>query len=145
MRRYVKMYHPRWRLLVAVVAFALAISGLWFALSASATSTQDRAGQAALSYAQQRLVWNSGPSVQSVHLVVLRKLRPALAASVPPSTAQNVNLDDLIHRYGANRLVALVVLHGVYNSLPPDEGVNVNGDIVVLTDARTDRILLVTD
>jgi hypothetical protein len=65
-------------------------------------------------------------------------------SSLPPPTQHDVNVPDLIHRYGANRSVDMVVVHGVFNSLPPDEGVVVRGTVVVLVDARSTRVLLMT-
>jgi hypothetical protein len=38
--------------------------------------------------------------------------------------------------------MAMVVLHGTYNTLPPDEGVDLTGDVVVLVDVRTNRVVL---
>lgn len=135
----------RGALLGVFIALALCVGLLWFLRAASAPSEESRAGQTAASYSQQQMVWTSGPTVSSVHILALRHLRPALAASVPSQLRQDVNLGDLERRYGANRQVALVVLSGVYNSLPPDEGVNINGKVVVLVDVRTNRVLLVTN
>lgn len=131
--------------LVILGGLALAASLLWYGLSASSSSEADRAGQAGLAYARQHLVWNSGPSIKSVHLTALRDLPPLLQTSVSPTVRPDVNVPDLMQRYGPDRRVALVVLTGVYNTLAPDEGVNVRGDMVVITDARTNRVLVMTD
>jgi hypothetical protein len=131
-------------LLAAVVALAMCAAILWFALSASATSTQSRFADTALRYGQQYMTWSSGPSVQSTQIVPLRGLEGALAATVPSATRRSVNVSDLLRRYGPGHRVALVVLRGVYNSLPPDEGVTVTGDVVVLVDVQSDRVLLLT-
>lgn len=131
-------------LVAAVVALAICAAILWFALSASATPTQSRFADTALRYGQQYMTWSSGPSVQSTHIVPLRGLEGALSAAVPPATRRSVNVSDLLRRYGPGRRVALVILHGVYNSLPPDEGVTVAGDVVVLVDVQSDRVLLLT-
>ena len=133
------------RLLGALLLVALCALLLWYALAASATSTQSRAADSALTYARQYMTWSSGPALQSTHTLPLRHLTSALTRYTPSRVARGVNVPDLLRRYGPNRQVALVVLYGVYNSLPPDEGVNVDGDVVLLVDARTNRVLFVTD
>jgi len=134
----------RFWVLAAVVALALCAAILWFALSASATSTQSRFADTALQYGQQYMTWSSGPSVQSTHIVPMQGLERALSVTVPPATRRSVNVSDLLLRYGPGHKVALVILHGIYNSLPPDEGVTVTGDVVVLVDVKSNRVLLLT-
>ncbi len=131
-------------LLGALVVLAMCAAILWFAFSVAATSSQSRFADTALSYGQRYVIWSKGPDVQSTHIVPLHGLEGALVANVSPTVRQSVNVSDLVRRYGPNRRVALVVLHGVYNSLPPDEGVSVNGDVVVLVDVQSNRVLLLT-
>jgi hypothetical protein len=80
-----------------------------------------------------------------VRVVPLDELKAALSGRVPAHVAQDVNVSDLIARYGPKHRVALVVLSGSYNSLPPDEGVPVTGDVVALVDQPSNRVLLLTD
>jgi hypothetical protein len=118
---------------------------LVYFLSASASTTQSRAQDAALTYARTEMIWAAGPTVQSVHVIPIHRLETTLRATVPSSVRQDVNVQDLQRRYGPNKQIALVVLSGVYNSLAPDEGVEVHGDVVVLVDPQTDRVMLVMD
>src|SRR5690349_943787 len=104
-------------LLVAVLAV---LAMLWGLGVVGGAAQQSRAGEAALAYARARTVWYSGPTVQSVRTVPLNRLESALRASVPAHIQQDVNVPDLVRRYSPHRQVALVVLNGVYNSLPPD-------------------------
>jgi hypothetical protein len=129
-------------LLVAVLAV---LAMLWGLGVVGGAAQQSPAGNAALAYARARTVWYSGPVVQSVRTVPLDRLQGALRASVPAHIQQDVNIPALIRQYGPHRQVALVVLNGSYNSLPPDEGVTVHGDWVAIVDARTNRVLLLTD
>lgn len=126
-------------LVLLAAAFGLYI----FALSPSSGGSS--VDQAALRYAGQQIVWNQGPTVQSTHIVRLGDLQHTLAAATPPRVANDVNVPALIQRYGAGRQVALVVLSGEFNSLPPDEGVVARGDVVVLVDTKTNRALYVND
>jgi len=68
-----------------------------------------------------------------------RVLRPGgvLAASVPADVVKDINVPELIHQFGANRQVGLIVPSGVFNSLPPDEGVVEHSQVVVLVDASS--------
>lgn len=133
------------RLLLALLLAAVLIgAGFWW-VRAAFPSESNRAGQAALAYAKQTTVWVSGPSVQSVSLMRLAQLDAGLRRTVSPRVRSDVNVHDLIRSYGPNRQVALVVLSGVYNSLPPDEGVVAHGVMVSVVDARTNRVLLLTD
>ena len=91
------------------------------------------------------MLWNSGPRVRSAQVLPLRLLPRDLASSVSASVRQHVNVPDLLRRYGPNRQVVLVVLYGVYNSLPPDEGVEIRGDAITLVDPKTNRVLLLMD
>ncbi|MBV9282456.1 MAG: hypothetical protein JOZ41_20450 [Chloroflexi bacterium] len=127
---------------LGVLALAGAI--VWLALTTSAPAPPDRLTQAALAYSQQYIEWSRGPTVRSSQTVPLARLDGALARNVPPRVRRDVNVSDLLRRFGPRRRLGLVVLYGVYNSLPPDEGVEVNGDLAVLVDVATNRVLLVT-
>ena len=133
------------RLLVPLLILLLGAGLAWFVVSASATSSQNRAGAAAMSYARTTMVWSSGPGVHSVQVVPLRNLAATLRASAPSALQQDVNVADLIRRVGPDRRVALVLLSGTYNTLPPDEGVIVNGEVAAIVDLKTNRVLLLTD
>src|SRR5947209_106334 len=85
---------------------------------------QQQATQTALAYSRRTMAWNSGPAVASSRVVTLSALDTALQL-VHLIGRHDVNTADLIHRYGKDRRVNLVVLHGTFNTLPPDEGVNV--------------------
>jgi hypothetical protein len=124
---------------------AIGISVLVAALSSSSASPQDPAAAAALSYARHYMVWTRGPSVQSLHVLPLRQLDSAVAEYVPVVVRKDINVADLVQQYGPNKRVALVVLSGAFNSLPPDEGVTINGGVVAIVDAKTDNVLLLTD
>lgn len=114
-------------------------------VASSSAPGDNPASQAALSYARTRTAWTAGPTVQKVRTVRLSRLSAALRAAVGHRIAQDVNVADLEQRYGRNHEVSLVVLHGSFNSLPPDEGVPVNGDMVAIVDARTNTVVLLTD
>jgi hypothetical protein len=135
-----------WFLLFAAVGVLIVgIAVARFAVTASATSEQTRASHAGLVYAENTMGWLQGPSIRSAHEVRLGQIQSALVAYVSVPTRQDVNVPDLIRRYGSKRQVVLVVLTGTYNSLPPDEGVDVHGDVIEVVDARTNRVLLLMD
>jgi hypothetical protein len=131
---------------VAAVAVLVICGALaWIILAASPPTSQDRAAQAGLSYARTQMAWTSGPTLQSSHVTTLRSLGSVLARTVPVNVQQDVNTGELIQQYSANRRVALVIVTGVFNSLPPDEGIIVHGDVVVIVDMKNDRPLLLMD
>jgi hypothetical protein len=133
----------RWVLagiVVMVVAFGILAYLLLQPASTPSTATQ-RFNQAALRYAGTQIVWSTGPAVKSTHILPLRDLAAALKTAVRPSVARDVNTSDLIRRYGPDHEVALVVLAGDFNSLPPDEGLVLNGELVVLVDTARDRAI----
>lgn len=133
------------RLLIPFAVLGIGAALLWFALSASATSPQQsRVTDTALTYARQYMVWSKGPTVQGTYFVPMGRLQDALRAHVPEIVRQDINVADLLRRYGPKRQVGLVVLQGDYNSLPPDEGVIANGDAVILVDVRSNRVILLT-
>jgi hypothetical protein len=129
----------------AVLGIPLALLILAYAYSALTTSRQLHATAVGLSYARGYMSWSYGPTVQSARIIPLKQLESALRTSVPTTVRQDVDVPGLVRHYGANRQVDLVVLSGTYNSLPPDEGVMVTGDVVELVDARTNKVLLLTD
>jgi hypothetical protein len=129
-------------LLVILVGGSVALFLYDFPVSGSSPNPTE---QAALSYARQQMVWNSGPTVQSVHVVRLGKIEPVLAANLPAHVVKDITVSDLIQRFGAHRQVAVVVLSGVFNTLPPDEGIVVHGNAVVLVDVRTQRAIYIND
>lgn len=135
------------RLLAPLVTLAvlLALGGwiLWY-LTGSGSVVTSASGQTALNYARSYMVWQAGPSLKSTQEIRMGQLSQTLARSVPASVRSGVNVGDLISRYGPNRQVDLVILSGTYNSLPPDEGVEINSDVVVLVDPRTNRVMLLT-
>lgn len=135
------------------LAFALIFLGLvvgigllWYGLSPSSPPLNP-ATQAGLVYSRDAMEWYSGPQVRSAQVLPLRLLPRALVASVSARVRHDVNEPylNLLRRYGPNRQVALVILYGVYNSLPPDEGVEIRGDAITLVDPKTNRILLLMD
>jgi hypothetical protein len=130
--------------LVGVSVLLAASASAWLLLSPAPLTDADHFTSIAMSYAVGNMVWSSGPTVQSSEIVPLARLQTALTSRVPRSVSSQVNVPDLTHQYGPSRKVALVVLHGVYNSLPPDEGVNIRGDVVLLVDVRTGRVLFMT-
>jgi hypothetical protein len=109
------------------------------------SSSGSAAASRALAAAKQQMVWSSGPKIQSVHTLKLSGLRRALDHVVARQVANDVNVADLMRRFGPRRAVTLVVIHGTYNSLPPDEGVPITGQAVVILDHRSNRVLLLMD
>lgn len=136
----------RWVLAgIATVVVGFVVFAVVLLRPDSSTSPNQRFAQAAVRYANTQIVWNRGPSVTSTRVLPLDGLSAALKKTVPRHVAQDVNIADLIHRFGARREIALVVLTGDFNSLPPDEGVVFNGQIVVLVDVRQNRAFYLMD
>jgi len=127
----------------AVIVACLAAYGV-FAYASPLLSGTSRAQQTGIDYAQQYFVWAHGPTVVSQQTLPLGRLPAALHTAVPPAVGQDINTDQLLQQYGPHRTVALDVLHGTYNSLPPDEGVELTGDVVVLVDVARNKVLLAT-
>lgn len=121
---------------------ASGVTLVWVGLSASSPSEESRVDAAALSYARGNTVWTKGPAVRATRIVRLKDLNAALAATTPGSVRPHIAVSDLIRQYGPEREVGLVVLTGTYYTLPPDEGVNLNGNVVVLVDVKTNKVLL---
>jgi hypothetical protein len=134
-----------WRL--PAIAAALIIGG-GVVLGISALTGQGSGGDpianAALTYARTTMAWQSGPDVQSVHVVQLSHLSQALKRYADPAVASHVNVSDLIRRFGRNRSVGLVILRGTFNSLAPDEGVILH-QAAAMVDGTTYKVLLLSD
>ena len=131
---------------IPALALALVAGGLVALIIAlQPSSTPPPLTRDVLAYAKGAMEWQSGPSVQRLEVIPLRDLERALSRSVPTHVRTDVNVADLIRRFGANRRVAFAVLTGTYNSLPPDEGVVVHGDAVVLVDPGTDKGLYINN
>jgi hypothetical protein len=109
----------------------------------SSSDAQQQATQAGLDYSRNTMIWEKGPQVQSSTVVPMHSLPHALL-SAPQSARHDINVSDLIKQYGKNRQVDLVVLSGKFNTLPPGEGVDIYGQVVVLVDMETRRALLMT-
>jgi hypothetical protein len=116
----------------------------WFAVTSLGSSGTDSISRAAIAYSRGQIIWDSGPTVQSVHVVPLRNLSRALASYAPPQVSPNINVGDLQRQYGPNFRVGLVVLHGDFNSLPPGEGITLHF-AVVLVNARTNKGFFLMD
>lgn len=122
-------------LVIAFLVFAFVL------LQPGSTPPPNRFDAAALRYANGQIVWNNTPSVQSTQVVPLDRLSATLRRAVRPTVAAHIDpgIPGLIQQFGRTHKVALVVLTGSYNTLPPDEGVNTNGQIVVLVDTIDTR------
>ena len=140
----VQQARRRWVLMLAgVVLVGLAVYGV-LAYVSPRSSAGSRAQQTGMDYAQQYFVWAHGPTAVSQQTLPLGRLPAALRTAVPPAVGQDINTDQLLQQYGPHRTVALDVLHGTYNSLPPDEGLELTGDVVVLVDVARNKVLLAT-
>jgi hypothetical protein len=128
-------------LIAVVLAAAIAIAG--YEIVHSSSDAQQRATQTGLDYSRNTMIWEKGPQVQSSAVVPMHSLPHALL-SAPQSVQHDINVSDLIKQYGRNRLVDLVLLRGKFNTLPPGEGVDIYGQVVVLVDMKTRRVLLMT-
>lgn len=134
--------HRRSRVLLLSVGVLVCIGLAWVAYSAFfGSSGGSNATQAGLRYARAEMVWTHGPSVAHQRTGTTGMLPALLPALANTTLRKDVNTADLIRRYGPNRKIDIIVLSGVYNSLPPDEGVDVQGEVLVLVDARTNRVL----
>jgi len=138
------MRPKRIRLGAAISLIAVCLVAGWLAVLSPLLNPPADTTQIGLDYTRQHMVWASGPSLVSSQTLALRQLSRAIRTSLPQPVQHDVNVPDLIHRHGANRSVDMVIVRGVFNSLPPDEGVVVRGVVVVLVDAQSDRVLLMT-
>ncbi len=120
--------------LLALAAFALV----------DRSSGRSDATQAGLQYARSEMVWTHGPSIAHQRAGTVGELPALLPLLAGATLRHDVNTAGLIRQYGPNRQVDILVLSGVYNSLPPDEGVNVQGEALVLVDPQTNRVLFLT-
>ncbi len=125
----------------------LAFCAVGFAVFASQIHQppQTRVNARALYYAQHQMQWISGPSLVSSYILPMRELPHALKLYVPKKLAEDVDAKDLIRRFGGSRQIGLVLLHGVFDTLPPGEGVIVHADVIVLVDVRRDRGIFLMD
>jgi hypothetical protein len=133
-----------WVLLLCIGVLGCILLGFVAYSALAGSSGGSPATQAALRYARAEMVWLHGPTIVHERTATLGEL-PALLPSLANTTLRkDVNTADLIRQYGPNKKVDIVVLSGVYNSLPPDEGVDVQGEVLVLVDAQTNRVLFLT-
>jgi hypothetical protein len=126
-------------LIALVLAAGIAVAG--YEIVHSSSSPQQKATQAGLDYSKNTMAWEKGPQVQTSSIVRIHSLPRALRNL---AARHDINVPQLIARYGGNRSVDLVVLAGNFNTLPPAEGVNIYGQVVVLVDLKTRRVLLMT-
>jgi hypothetical protein len=108
------------------------------------SSGNSNATQAGLRYARAEMVWIHGPSIVHARTGTIGDLPALLPGMANTTLRQDVNTRDLIRQYGPKRKVDMIVLSGVYNSLPPDEGVDVQGEALVLVDVKSDKVLFLT-
>ncbi len=132
-------------ILLAVCAVLGCILLVALAYSASAGTSESAPTRAGLIYANNVMVWIHQPVIVHTRNAELGALPSILPSLTNTALRQNVNTADLIRRFGAHRRVQVLVLSGMYNSLPPDEGVNIQGEVIVLTDLKTDKVLFLTD
>jgi len=129
------------RLPPLILLLIVLAAGAYLLTQRSAPASADaRAQQAALAYAKQYMVWQQGPTARTVYTGPMSGIRKPLE-QVPASVRSDINLPGLLRRIHPNRRVQLVILRGVYNTLAPDEGVEMAGDVVVIVDARTNKVL----
>jgi hypothetical protein len=134
----------RSRLLLPTVLLALCLVAgavlLTVQVEGSTPSSVQRATQAGLLDARTTMVWESGPVVQSSRVIRLGQLGQYVRILGTP-VRNDVSVSSLIRQYRADRPVDFVVLFGKYNTLPPDEGVDVHGQALALVDMKTDTTL----
>ena len=119
--------------------------GLFLVISSQSATPGTQIGPAALAAARNQMEWMSGPTLQATYTVPLRRLEKTLRSAVPRHVADDVNVAGLRQQYGPERRIGLAVLRGVFDSLPPGEGVIVHGNVVVLVDIKTNHVILVDD
>jgi hypothetical protein len=115
------------------------------AYTASAGSPGTDATEAGLSYSRTVMQWIHGPSIVHTRAISLAALPALLPHLTTPALRDDVNTSDLIRHFGPRRQVEVMVLSGTYNSLPPDEGVNIQGEVILLVDRKTNKVLFLTD
>ncbi|HEX6506164.1 MAG TPA: hypothetical protein VF221_00880, partial [Chloroflexota bacterium] len=126
-------------------AIIICLAAGWLVYSASAGSSTSSATRAGIAYAQDTMEWTSGPTLTHARVARVRDLPAVLPQITGAALRQDVNTADLQRRYGPDRQVDLVVLSGVFNTLAPDEGVNVHGEVLAVVDVKTNRVLFLTD
>jgi hypothetical protein len=131
-------------LLLAICLVAGAILLVTQVDGSGAPSAQQRATQAALHHGRTTMVWESGPVVQSSRVIRLGQIAHYVHRLNPP-VRNDINSASLIRQYGRNRSVDFVVLFGKFNTLPPDEGVDVHAQVLAVVDMKTDKTLLLMD
>lgn len=122
--------------LLVLVPFTAA--SVYVAVQVQSLNSPNRDG-AAIEYAKMQIVWSSGPTVASSHTLSMKRLEKALELYAPAHLREDIDVSGLIKQYGENRKIVLVILRGTYNSLPPDEGRIVTGDIAVLVDVQKNQ------
>jgi hypothetical protein len=134
---------PRW-LPPIVALFLICIPLGALALTSLGGSSPNPLAQAAVAYSQQQIIWDSGPTVRSVHVFSLGQLKQELNAYAPARVVPDVNTAELLRRHKPGLQVGLIVLHGSFNSLPPGEGITLH-DAIVLVDAKTRKGFFLMD
>jgi hypothetical protein len=119
------------------------LAGFLMAIRASSASGSIES-RAALQYAASQMSWQSTPTVKLVQNGRIANLSSMLLRHVPEAVATGVNVPDLKRLYGAQTPITLVVLQGSYNSLPPDEGITSNSDVISIVRRGTRHVLLLT-
>lgn len=107
--------------------------------------SSDTPGQIALRDARTQLVWNRGPFLKGTYPTTMADLQRTLDRYLPAHVAQDVDVAELRKTYGPTRRIDVVALTGVFNTLPPDEGVTAPGTVVALVDPLRKHVILVTD
>jgi hypothetical protein len=107
-------------------------------------SDAQKAADAAVTYGRTQMVWDRGPRAASSHIVPMRDVTAAVTQYASPGIASHFNARVLVRQYGPDHRVAVVVLTGSFNSLPPDEGVTLTM-AVALVDVPSGRVILVID
>lgn len=123
-----------------VVAFVILVN-----VTQGSINTQSP-GQVAMSYARRTLQWNQGPYLKGTYPTTMGSLESTMKRhQVPKHVMQDVNVQRLLQQYAPTLKVDLVVLTGVFDTLPPDEGITGPGTMVALVDPRQHRVLYVMD
>jgi hypothetical protein len=130
-------------LIAACIVAGLVVLGVQAAQSGT-ESAQQRATQVALQHGRNTMVWETGPTVQSSRELPLSGLAAAVK-TLKGTVRHDVNAGELVHQYGAARKVDFVVLYGKFNTLPPNEGVDLYAQVLVLVDMKTQRVLFMQD
>lgn len=134
------------RLIVFLSVLIPITIGFWLLMAQNGGGkTPQTSGQIALAYTRSNLHWIRGPYVQATYPTTVGRLQQTLYRHVPIRVVQDVNVRQLVRKYGSKPKVDLVVLTGVFNSLPPNVGVTGPGTVVALVDPVRRRVFFVTD